>query len=465
MEAEGIGTEPAEDGSASPEEIGASVEVDSAAIEQQTQDFQNNLGSLGDSAESSTLKKDLADFKKAINNSVKDSLAKVYSDIGGAGSTEEDFKAAWDDLIDSLDQVGDTFDPNDRESQKQAKIKVAYNDAIQELKKKMRGNDTVRRGLNDLARTGKGIKSKLWNSVKDLFSGDLKNQVKTEIENITNAFNPDGTLRTDNAGNDAIETARNKIDKILEQTNQEIDKSSSSDEEKKDKKKSVSDYLKYALGLGSIAGLIWAYCQYVSDTSTCYQMEGTSSGPVKTPLTDIPNSGCSCISPSTSSTVPKDCSPTTTPTCCPDVSVADQKKNAVCVYGLCTTFSVDKGKTYTYTPKSLGGFLGNLIDNVVVNPGGELLKKIGSFFSNLLKGPIKWIIIVLIIGTVIYLGFKLFLSRPQRSSIPQYVPQYVPQQIPQYVPQQIPQYVPQQIPQQIPQRIPQRIPQPVNNFY
>ena len=72
MEAEGIGTEPAEDGSASPEEIGASVEVDSAAIEQQTQDFQNNLGSLGDSAESSTLKKDLADFKKAINNSVKD---------------------------------------------------------------------------------------------------------------------------------------------------------------------------------------------------------------------------------------------------------------------------------------------------------------------------------------------------------------------------------------------------------
>ena len=83
--------------------------------------------------------------------------------------------------------------------------------------------------------------------------------------------------------------------------------------------------------------------------------------------------------------------------------------------------------------------------------------------AGLLKGPIK--LKIVFISDKKYLGFKLFLSRPQRSSIPQYVPQYVPQQIPQYVPQQIPQYVPQQIPQQIPQRIPQRIPQPVNNFY
>jgi hypothetical protein len=442
MEAGDIGTEPEPDGSGSPEEFGENVEVDSAAIEQETQDFQDNLGSVGGDAAEDQKKKDVTKFKDAINKSVKDSLGKAYSDIGGEGSTEEDFNNAWDALSSTLDEVGETFDPADNEETKQDKINKAYEKAITELKQKMSLNDSVRKGLNDLARAGKGIKSKLWNGMKDLFNDNLKTQVNTEIENISKAF--DGAGKPDL---EALEKSRNKIDKILNDSEltKKIDESTSSKEEAKDKKKSISDYLKYALGLGTIAGLIWAYCQYVSDTSTCYQMEGTSSGPVKNPLTDIPNSGCSCISPSTSSIVPKsDCSPTTT-TCCPGVSSTDQKKSAVCVHGLCTTFSYNAGKTYTYTPKSLGGFLGNLIDNVVVNPGGDLLNKIGSFFNNLLKGPIKWIIIVLIIGTVIYLGFKLFLSRPQRSSIPQYVPQYVPQQIPQ--------------------RIPQRIPQPVNNFY
>lgn len=57
MEAGDIGTEPEPDGSGSPEEFGENVEVDSAAIEQETQDFQDNLGSVGGDAAEDQKKK------------------------------------------------------------------------------------------------------------------------------------------------------------------------------------------------------------------------------------------------------------------------------------------------------------------------------------------------------------------------------------------------------------------------
>jgi membrane-associated PAP2 superfamily phosphatase len=66
---------------------------------------------------------------------------------------------------------------------------------------------------------------------------------------------------------------------------------------------------------------------------------------------------------------------------------------------------------YTFEPTSFGGFIGNFVNDAVVNPGGDFLNKLSDFMKNLLSGPIKWLLIIMAVLLVGYVIFKFVMSR------------------------------------------------------
>ena len=441
MEVPDIINEPVEErgGETGAEE--PAIEINEEAVDTAAQNFENANKNVNTEAKRAEARQARQKYLNTMNNEVRGALESTLPEADKAS-----FKSAYDTLAETLENI--EFDPDDADSMD--KLTNAYDTAIKDLLSNMKEPNTFKKGLNAIKSKLGEIRDNAVNKIKKIFGDSTGKEAEKLRDRINDIYKKAAEAKSNPTKAELAEiesktkSLKEKLnnDPKLDEKVKEIKPGADAETEKSLKDKIVNG-LTVALGLATVAGLIWEYISYTNSNPQCYLMTGSKSGPIKTPLM-ISSSKCNCDIP-----------PSTTPTLCADGNNCikgqyyvkcgsdDMNKYACCMEdGLsCSPLSSSGGATYTYTPHSLGGFLKNIVDGVVVDPASGLFKNISDIISKIFKSlgtPIKIILIIIVVAVILMIGVKLYYALKPNPQVPQ---QYAPPPPQQYAPQQ---YAPQQ---------------------
>jgi hypothetical protein len=403
-------------------------------------------------------------LKVDSNNLAGDQLSDMSPD-----GTKNETKKAFDAITDSVDGIDEEEGKTGDELDKQ----IAANDKIiiDNLTTKMKEGKL---SVKSLSKVTGDIQSKVSKSVKDMCSEKTSKLYDTKVGEIKSLFDDKVKKKGSAELNETdIKELNKKADEVVDQlkTDKTLDdnieeKGGETEEHKKTFKEKFIKGVQYALGLGCIGGLIWAFLKYSTSSPICYQVKG---GPPSKDIVGVNSSACNCDLPDgvadtdltktgNQSLINNDCTTSNIGCCAKGVMT----KHAICTTGVaCSPIGADGGCTYTYTPKSLGGFIGSIVNDAIVKPASGIFHGLGSLFGSVfgfLKKPLEIIVIILLTLLFLYLVFKGWqwmrnrkVSQPPTRP-PTRPPQYLQPQYPQ------PQYPQPQYPQ--PQYPQPQYPQP-----
>lgn len=443
MEVPEIFNEPGEEGGGETGSDEPSIEVNEEKINEVTQKFEQANQDAAESGSQEAINEARTNYLNTVNVDVRSALEKTIPEADKAS-----FNKAYDAISDTLQKL--EIDPS---ADTVEQLKNVYDEAITDLKDKLTKDNTLQKGLKAISNKFTSVKDAAVKNIKKVFGDSVNKQAEVLRNRITEVYS-DAAKEGGNPSKEELSELNKKITDLQNQMleSPELDqkvnemKPGADEKTKKSLKEKIVKGLTIALGISTIGGLIFLYIQYSNSNPQCYLLTGGPSGlNPKTPVT-ISSSKCNCNIPNNKTPTP--C--TNTSTGCIKgqfyikCDASDRNNYACCAEeGLtCSPISVNSGATYTYTPNSFGGFIKNVMDGAL-SPASNIFNNIFDKIGNMLKslaGPIKVIIIVLVVGFLLAAGVKIyymFKPQPQLQYPPQL--QYAPQ--PRYPPQ--PQYAPQ----------------------